>query len=142
MYYYYTQLNSPPDSGGVGGGKMNIHNKEYLKKYRRDLRNNLTPAEVTLWKALQNSNLEGRKFRRQHSIGNYIVDFYCPSEKIIIELDGSVHDDYSAQMHDLERTAFLNELNMKVIRFENDEVFSNLVNVLEEIKRNFGHLSS
>lgn len=120
---------------------MNIHNKKYLKKYRKDLRNNLTPPEAVLWKALQNSKLEGRKFRRQHSMGNYIVDFYCPSEKIVIELDGSVHDDYSAQMYDMERTAFLNELNMKVIRFENVEVFSNLENVLEEIKRNFGHLS-
>ena len=119
---------------------MNIHHKDYLKKYRKDLRNILTPAEATLWKALQNSNLEGRKFRRQHSMSNYIVDFYCPSEKIVIELDGSVHDDYSAQMYDLERTAFLNELNMKVIRFGNNEVFSNLENVLEEIKRNFGHL--
>ena len=64
---------------------MQIHNRKNLKQFRKDLRNNLTPAEATLWKAIQRSQLEGRKFRRQHSVGNYILDFYCPKEKLAIE---------------------------------------------------------
>jgi very-short-patch-repair endonuclease len=68
-----------------------IFNRGYLKKARRDLRKNLTPAEATLWLMLKNKQLEGRRFRRQFSIGNFIVDFYCPSEKLVIELDGANH---------------------------------------------------
>ena len=70
---------------------MKIHNRKYLKEIRRILRKNLTPAEALLWKALQKSQLDGKKFRRQHSVGNYILDFYCPAEKIAIELDGMPH---------------------------------------------------
>jgi len=68
-----------------------IHNRKVLKQKRKILRNNLTPGEASLWKFLQKSQLEGRKFRRQHSVGNYILDFYCPGEKINIELDGEYH---------------------------------------------------
>ncbi|MHA6250128.1 endonuclease domain-containing protein [Pontibacter sp. CAU 1760] len=64
-----------------------LHNRKYLKENRRELRHNLTPAEAELWKHLQGSQLAGRKFRRQHSIGNFILDFYCSSEKMAIELD-------------------------------------------------------
>ena len=68
-----------------------IHNRKYLEKFRKKLRSNLTPAEAVLWSSLQRKQLEGRKFRRQHSIGNYIADFYCPSERIVVELDGAGH---------------------------------------------------
>jgi very-short-patch-repair endonuclease len=71
-----------------------LYNKRELKDYRRALRNKSTSAEVTLWNFLKNGQL-GRKFRRQHSIGNYITDFCCPSEKLIIELDGNSHGEYS-----------------------------------------------
>ncbi len=71
---------------------MPIHNIKYLEVLRKDLRNNLTPAEATLWKYLQHSKLDSRKFRRQHSVNNYIIDFYCPSEKLGIELDGNIHN--------------------------------------------------
>jgi len=65
---------------------MSLHNLKHLKQTRKNLRNALTPAEATLWKYIQNSKVEGKKFRRQHSVGNYILDFYCPSEKLAIEL--------------------------------------------------------
>jgi very-short-patch-repair endonuclease len=65
-----------------------IINHPNRKEYRRRLRNNLTPAEATLWLALKNKQLAGRRFKRQVSINHYIVDFYCPSEKLVIELDG------------------------------------------------------
>lgn len=108
-----------------------------MKQYRKDLRNNLTPAEATLWKAIQRSQLDGRKFRRQHSVGNYILDFYCPNEKLAIELDGQQHYTASGRERDNIRDEFLKTINIKVLRFENKEVFDNLEGVLEEIKCNF-----
>jgi len=68
-----------------------LNNKKELNELRKRLRNNPTPAEKALWKALQQSKFEGRKFRRQHSIRNYIVDFYCTEEKLAVELDGGGH---------------------------------------------------
>ncbi|MFD2725715.1 endonuclease domain-containing protein [Hyunsoonleella rubra] len=110
-----------------------IHNHKYLEERRKELRKNLTSAEATLWKSLQRKQLNGRKFRRQHSIEHFIVDFYCPSEKLIIELDGAVHFDFAQANYDLERTRRLEELGFKVIRFENKSVFENLPIVLNEI---------
>jgi len=116
---------------------MKRHNKPTLKQYRKDLRKNLTPAEAFLWKQLQGKKLDGRKFRRQHSIDNYIVDFYCASEKLIIELDGQVHFNPTAQEKDLIRTEHLENLGFTVIRFENKMVFDNLSSVLQEIGEYF-----
>jgi hypothetical protein len=65
-----------------------LHNKQELKELRKQLRNNLTPAEAFLWNHLKGSKLGGRKFRRQSSIGKYVADFFSPSEQLIIELDG------------------------------------------------------
>ena len=70
---------------------MKTHNKKSLKERRKHLRNNGTSAEATLWTLLSKSQLDGRKFRRQHSINSFIVDFYCPSEKLVIELNGEHH---------------------------------------------------
>ena len=67
-----------------------IHNRPVLKSRRKELRNNSTSAEKLLWGMLQHSNLGGYKFRRQHSVGAYILDFYCPSEKLAVELDGAI----------------------------------------------------
>jgi very-short-patch-repair endonuclease len=111
-----------------------MHNKKILKEYRKDLRNNGTSAEAFLWTQLSSSKIEGRKFRRQHSIGNYTVDFFCRSERLIIELDGEVHLNATAEEKDQRRTEFLENLDYKVIRFENKMVFDNLQSVLLEIK--------
>jgi len=108
-----------------------------LETFRKDLRNNGTSAEAFLWKHLSKSQLKGRKFRRQHSIGNYIVDFYCPQEKLIIELDGQYHNKPEAQEKDQKRTKYLENLGFIVIRFENKMVFDTLKSVLNEIKDNF-----
>jgi very-short-patch-repair endonuclease len=115
-----------------------LFNRNYLKKNRCRLRNNLTPAEATLWKSLKNKQVEGRRFRRQFSVGNYILDFYCPKEKLAVELDGQDHFTYWGSMRDDERTEFLNKQGIRVIRFENVEVFESMEYVLEEIRRNFG----
>lgn len=117
--------------------KGQVNNKPSLKTFRKDLRNNGTPAEATLWLSLKNKQLDGRKFRRQFSVENYILDFYCPSEKLAVELDGADHYTEAGSEYDEERTRFLNSKGIKVIRFENKEVFENIGGVLDEIKRSF-----
>ncbi len=97
-------------------------NRSEIKSLRRDLRNNPTPAERTLWQMLKGRRLHGRKFRRQHSVGRYIPDFYCPEEKVAVELDGSVHDDPLRHEHDTQRQDHLEGLGIRVVRFENREV--------------------
>ena len=116
-----------------------INNWKSLKERRRELRNNLTPAEATLWRFLSRSQL-GKKFRRQHSVGPYILDFYCPSEKLAVELDGAHHFTSAGQEYDQIRTAFLEQFNIRVIRFENDEVFKSTEAVLEKIKSSFKNI--
>ena len=99
------------------------HNDKFLKEYRKDLRSNLTPAEARLWGILKNKQLQGRKFRRQHSIDNFIVDFYCPHEKLVIELDGEVHNNILAERKDSERDIKLKNYGITVLRFENKMIF-------------------
>ena len=115
-----------------------LNNAPQLKALRKELRNNLTPAEAALWKALQRGQIKGRKFRRQHSFGKYILDFYCPAEKLAVELDGRHHFSDAGLAADEERTGFLNSHGIKVLRFENKEVFENLEGVLQEIRNAFG----
>lgn len=114
-----------------------FHSRSYLKQTRKSLRNNATTAEATLWRFLKKSQLVGRKFRRQHSIGNYVVDFYCPAEKLVIELDGESHFHQSSYEYDKGRTEYLQSLNLRILRFENDEVFKTTESVLDKIKSAF-----
>ena len=111
-----------------------IHNRKFTKNLRQALRHSPTGAEARLWAKLRRSQLAGKKFRRQHSIGNYIVDFYCPEVRLAVELDGSVHSHPAAGERDTARARFLGELNVRVLRFENRLVFENLEGVLETIK--------
>ena len=108
-----------------------------LFNFRKKLRNSGTPAEVTLWQYLQNRKLAGRKFRRQHSIGNFIIDFYCPDEKLAIELDGEDHFWEDGMKRDAKKTAFLNSMGIRVLRFENIWVFKDVEYVLGEIRKCF-----
>ena len=146
---YY--ISSPPLKGGVpeggggliknlpeGGGGFKLNNLPYLKTFRKELRNNLTPAEAKLWTLLKGKQMNGRKFRRQHSVGNYILDFYCPSERIAIELDGQGHFEVSQAEYDYERDLFLEAFGIRVLRFENKWVWNNPDGLLEEVKSYFG----
>lgn len=108
-----------------------MHNDKILKQRRKDLRNNATPEEIILWKFLRRKGL-GYKFRRQHSINSYIVDFCCPEKKIIIELDGSHHS--KNKEYDFERTRYLTTLGYVVLRFWNNEVNVNIEKVLRKVK--------
>lgn len=114
-----------------------IFNRAHLQPQRKQLRENATPAEVMLWKALQRKQLAGRKFRRQHSIGNYIVDFYCPEEQLVVELDGAGHFTVLGQEYDQERDEYFESLGLKVIRFENYLVQQDLEGVLSGIRAKF-----
>ncbi len=114
-----------------------IHNNNALLKNRKLLRNYSTPAEGVLWRWLKNSQLEGRKFRRQHSVGRYILDFYCPAELLAVELDGATHYTLGGSNNDFERDKNLASLNITVVRIENRRVFNNIAGVLEEIKMHF-----
>jgi very-short-patch-repair endonuclease len=111
-----------------------IHNRKSIKNLRQALRHSPTEAEARLWSKLRRSQLAGKKFRRQHSIGNYVLDFYCPEVRLAVELDGSVHSHPVATERDIARTRFLEELNVRVLRFENRLVFENLEGVMESIK--------
>jgi very-short-patch-repair endonuclease len=97
----------------------------------RNLRQNLTPAEQILWQHLRNRKLHGLKFRRQHPIGRFIVDFYCPEYRLIVELDGEIHD--RQVEYDMARTEQLQADGDRVLRFQNQEVLDRLSWVLEQI---------
>ena len=84
----------------------------------------------------------GRKFSRQHSVGRYIVDFYCHEERLVVELDGEQHKEKEQMQYDNERTKYLESLNHKVIRFGNMEVLFDTDTVLKKIERCFGKQSS
>ena len=116
-----------------------IKNVVYLKDRRKDLRNNLTPAVAALWRELKGSALGGRKFRRQHSIENYIVDFYCPDEKLIVELDGEIHNDPMQAEYDTVRDKRLKQLGNKILRFENNLMFNDMEGVLRTIQEKFNN---
>jgi len=101
-------------------------------KRAKELRNQLTDAELVLWGYLK-MNTHGYKFRRQHPVGNYIVDFYCHKLKLIIELDGLIHNREDVRISDEERQKALEEERIRVIRFTNDEVLKNEQSVMQKI---------
>jgi very-short-patch-repair endonuclease len=113
--------------------KPPTHNLESLSGFRRTLRRNLTPAEAFLWRHLKGAALDGKKFRRQHGIGPYIVDFYCPECRVIVELDGQVHHNVIAQEREFERDRYLKSLGIQILRFENHVVFEDTEGVLDVI---------
>ena len=102
-----------------------------IRQRSRELRKNLTPAERKLWNVLRNRNLGNFKFRRQHPIGSFIADFYCAEVKLVIEVDGGIHA--FQKEYDEMRTAWLEERGYHVVRFQNEEVLSNITQVANEI---------
>ena len=117
----------------------NLFNRKVLKSFRASLRNRSTSAEAALWEMLKSKKLYGRKFRLQYSIGNYIVDFCCPSEKLIIELDGDPHGAYHKIEEDKNRDKHLGTLGFTVLRFENRFVFQETEYIRGEIRKAFNN---
>ena len=118
--------------------KKKIHNLKYLKKYRKELRGNLTNAEAYFWNQIKTRKLHNLKFRRQHSIKNYIVDYYCAQYQLIIELDGDYHNDPEQHDKDLRRDEELENMGFTLLRYENRYVFEELEHVLNDIKKHCG----
>jgi very-short-patch-repair endonuclease len=100
----------------------------------RELRKEATVPEKILWQNLRNHKLNGHKFRRQHPIDDYVVDFFCAEKKLIIEVDGEIHLGKDMIEYDMDRTEILEELGFKVIRFKNSEILGNLQKVLDKIR--------
>ena len=100
---------------------------------KRRLRSNMTGPETRLMAALRARQLHGMKFRRQHGIGPYIVDFYSPEQSLIIELDGDSHADADQIVKDQLRNTYFQSIGLRVIRYFNDDIVSNLAGVLEEL---------
>jgi very-short-patch-repair endonuclease len=105
---------------------------------RRALRKESSDAELLLWKHLRAHRLAELKWRRQHPIGRFFVDFYCHAKKLVIEVDGSQHYKAGGLEYDRLRTAFLEEQGLMVLRFTNVEVLTNTTGVLEAIWRIVG----
>ena len=119
-------------------------NKKQIIEFARELRKNMTPAEKFLWKVLRNRNFEGKKFLRQHpliyenindkKLSFFIADFYCAGHKLVVELDGKIHD-YQKD-YDEQRDFIINEMGIKVLRIKNEEV-KDIGEVKEKIKACF-----
>lgn len=108
-------------------------NRTREKARRRHLRKNLTPAEKRLWFRLRDEQLGGLKFRRQYSVGSFVVDFYCVEKKLAIEVDGDSHFGDGSEARDHERDAFIRNFGIRILRFTNDDVYKRIESVLESI---------
>ena len=102
-------------------------------EFARKLRQELTETEEKLWQQLRGSKINGAKFRRQHPIQFYVLDFYCHEVKLAVELDGRIHELKENKEYDQNRTKALNEIGVTVIRFANEQVEKNMADVIEEI---------
>lgn len=102
---------------------------------KRRLRSDTTAAEKRLWAHLRLRQFCGLKFRRQHGIGPYIVDFYCANRSLVIEVDGDTHAEAAQIAADRERDAYLQSLGVRVVRYTNDDVLHNLDGVIEDLRR-------
>ena len=136
-------------SGAINGGGFKVakHSYRVLRamgdrirglpvfiERQRLMRKSPTAAEKKIWMALKGKQIDGLKFRRQHGVGLYIVDFYCDQCKLIIEVDGSVHDTFEAKKYDHERTLYLQSAGYSILRFQNSDVMNNFESVLEKIR--------
>lgn len=101
----------------------------------KTLRGNMTKAESLLWEKLKDNQVHNLKFRRQHPIGPYVVDFYCHKIKLVLEIDGGYHSTLEQRQYDLEREGILKFNDLKVVRFTNEQIESELDLVLEKLDR-------
>jgi very-short-patch-repair endonuclease len=98
------------------------------------LRSSMPKAEVVLWSKLKGKALDGHKFRRQHSVGRFVIDFYCPRLKLAIEVDGDSHYSDGSEPYDKARQDFIESFGISFLRFTNKEIYENLGEVLAKIE--------
>src|SRR5258706_12057686 len=119
--------------GDLSPSEMHMISTSIRRAAAKRLRANTTPHERTLWRALKELPIDGTHFRRQAPIGPYVVDFFCPAKRLIIELDGGHHNDDETAKRDLERQLWLEQEGYRVVRFWNSEISGDLTAVLERI---------
>jgi very-short-patch-repair endonuclease len=112
--------------------KRRIRTSELIQKRARELRKQMTSAESKLWERLRNRRLNGLKFRRQHPLGPFVADFYCPAHRLVVELDGDIHDKQIDAY--LVRAQKIMDHGYSIIRFKNDEIENDIETVLASIK--------
>ena len=123
-------------------GILNFGAKREIFENAKELRKSQTEAEKALWEVLRSRRYDGLKFRRQHPVNQFILDFYCHEYLLGIEVDGSVHESDEAKEYDRNRTAVLEDLGLTIIRFKNEEVLAHLSKVLAEIRENVVQLKN
>ena len=124
----------------AGGRGSRFSRTRAVTARARNLRSNMTDAEARLWRALRRDQLNGLHFRRQHPIGPFTVDFYCPSLRLAVEVDGGQHAEQVKQADD-RRTAWLADKGIVVVRYWNNDVLSNLEGVLSDLLRHAERLA-
>ena len=112
---------------------MSIFNDGAMKERRRKLRREQTAAEALLWTYLRGRRLMGWKFKRQFSVGAFVIDFYCCAARLAVEIDGSTHELTAVKESDAEKELYLKSLNIRVLRFTNEEVLSSCDTVLNRL---------
>ena len=127
----------PPVLKGGRGGFIVLPDNKNLKNLARNLRKNMTDAERRLWSKIRRKQLKEFQFYRQKNIGDFIVDFYCPAAKLIVEIDGGQHYSEENILKDKARDRFMSDLGFKVLRFSNSDVFNNIEGVVTRI---YNHL--
>lgn len=112
---------------------MKIYNKQTTKENRRNLRKAQTPEELIFWAQVKGRRFHKYKFRRQYAIGKYIADFYCPALRLVVEIDGGQHFEKENKKYDLLRTEYFEKLGMKVKRYTNVDIKSNLKGAMDDL---------
>ncbi|HOK80203.1 MAG TPA: endonuclease domain-containing protein [bacterium] len=115
---------------------MKIHYDKKLKKFSRTLRQKMTDVERLFWSKIRMRQLNGYQFYRQRPIGEYVVDFYCPRAKLIIEIDGGQHYEDDGRRKDEMRDKFLSGIGLKILRFSDRDVIENIEGVVEHVLEN------
>ena len=110
-----------------------IYNRSYMTPRRQELRNRLSRAEIYLWSRVKNKQILGYKFRRQYSVGYYVIDFYCPKLKLAIEVDGDSHFTKEAMEYDKRREEYIKSFGISFLRVTNLDVYKNMEGVVDKI---------
>ena len=123
----------PSPKTGEGRKDMYLNNDPRGKNLRREVRKNATSCEKKVWELVRNRKLAGFKFRRNSQIGRYYVDFYCPEKMLVLEVDGPIHDEPEQVEYDKARDAYLKSRNLTILHIKNEDIESNINDVLENI---------
>lgn len=114
-------------------GQVWMRTSEGMKEKARKLRKKMTPAEKKLWQRVRDRQVAGLKIRRQQAFGPYIFDFFCYELRLVIELDGSIHNEPSQRANDAERDDWCRACGLTVLRFTNDQVFADIELIIRSI---------